>query len=104
LLLLSRVSALKPHANSCGTRRVGAVGYSQRHLPHWVRRSLWRSAEDFISGTAAQIADRTASKVLTFGSGPKQKETQHQPSTALGINARPVPGPEALLVSAHWWR
>jgi hypothetical protein len=58
-----------------------------------------QAAEDFISGTAAYIADRTASKVMqapTFGSGPKHEETRHQLSTDLVINAWPMVGAEAL--------
>jgi hypothetical protein len=62
--------------------------------------AMAQAAEDFISGTAAYIADRTASKVMqapTFGSGPKHEETRHQLSTDLVINAWPMVGAEALV-------
>jgi hypothetical protein len=61
--------------------------------------ALAQAAEDFMSGTAAPIADRTASKVMqapTFGSGPKHEERPHQLSADLVIDDRPMAGAEAL--------
>ena len=61
--------------------------------------ALAQAAEDFISGTAAQIADRTASKVMQapiFGPGPETEETQQRPSTALATNVRAMVSTEAF--------
>lgn len=61
--------------------------------------ALAQAADDFISGTAAQIADRTASEVMQapiFRAGLETEKTQQRPSTAFGTNAGAMVGTEAL--------